>query len=132
MKDTIFENIAQGKIESYKIYEDELTCAFLDINPTSKGHTLVIPKKNYIDIFEIPERELKALAISIKKVSIILKEKLNAKGVNILNASGKVAQQSVFHLHFHILPRYEGDGLNMWPEGKDKNDISKIHEMIMK
>ncbi len=116
----IFCKIVNKEIPSKKIYEDKKVIAFLDINPISKGHTLIIPKKHSENIFDIGESELKGIISTSKKISILLKNKLNADGVNILHASGKEAQQSVFHFHIHIIPRYKDDGLNTWPKSNYK------------
>lgn len=114
--DCIFCKIASGEIPCKKIYEDKKVIAFLDINPISKGHSLVIPKKHFENIFDIEEDTLKEIISIGKKISLTLKENLNADGINIIHASGKEAQQSVFHFHIHLVPRYRGDNLNTWPE----------------
>jgi len=113
MNNCIFCQISQSLVKSWKIYENEHVYAFLDINPISKYHTLIIPKKHYKDIFDIPEDELKELVIAIKKLTTLFKEKLGIKNVQIINSSGEEAQQDVFHVHFHIIPRQKGDGLDL-------------------
>ena len=112
--DCIFCEIIKGNSRAYIVHEDDETIALLDKHPINRGHTLVIPKAHYENVFDIPEEALGAVATTIKKVSTQLKENLKADGVNILNASGKAAQQSVFHLHFHLVPREEHDGLDAW------------------
>ncbi len=109
-----------GEIPAYIIYEDENTIAFLDKKPVCEGHILVAPKRRYNNIFDIPEKELCNVIKAIKKVAEILKNKIGATGINILHASGSSAQQSVNHLHFHIIPRKKNDGLDMWPKVKYK------------
>lgn len=118
--DCIFCKIAKGEVPSRKIYENKKVIAFLDVNPISKGHTLVIPKKHFENIFEINESDLKEIISASKRISLLLKDKLNAKGINILHASGKEAQQSVFHFHIHIIPRYQNDKLDTWPKSNYK------------
>lgn len=118
--DCIFCKIASGEILSKKIYEDKKVIAFLDINPISKGHTLIIPKKHFENIWDINELYLKEIINASKKTSLLLKNKLNAEGINILHASGKEAQQSVFHFHIHVVPRYKDDKLNTWPKSNYK------------
>ena len=108
MNDCIFCKIVSGEIPSYKIYEDEYAYAFLDISCDSVGHTLVIPKKHCVNVLDCGADDLQAVTAAVQKIS------RGYTGVNVLNASGKSAQQSVFHLHFHIIPRNEGDGLNTW------------------
>ena len=120
MKDCIFCQIVKCGSKSYKIYEDEYILSILDKSPSSKGHCLLIPKKHYKDIYDINEKTLKRIAAALKKVSFLLKKKLNCTGINILHASGNDAQQSIFHFHFHLLPRYKGDGINAWVESPRK------------
>lgn len=123
----IFCKIIKGEIPSYKIYEDENTYAFLDIADDAYGHTLVIPKKHYENILDIPENELAMVMNTVKKISNHYTKKCGYTGVNVMNASGKDAQQSVFHLHFHVFPRKEGDGVKAWPEfGKVNADFEKV------
>jgi len=104
----IFCKIANKEIPSKVIYEDENTLAFLDINPRSKGHTLVIPKEHYETFDEIPEDVATNLIKTIKKVVDILKS-LNPDGYNILNNNKPIAGQEVPHVHFHIIPRYNDE-----------------------
>ncbi len=123
-KSCIFCKIANGEIPVYQIYEDELVKAFLDVNPIAKGHTLVIPKKHYENIFETPDEVLERINIICKKLAIKIKNKLGATGINIINASGKDAQQTVFHLHYHIIPRNQNDNLDLWFHKKSKEEIN--------
>lgn len=113
MKDCLFCKISQGEIKSWKVYEDEYVFAFLDINPVNEYHTLVIPKKHYEDIFDVPEKELQEVVSVIKKLATLYNQKLGIKNVQIINNSGAEAQQDVFHLHFHIVPRKNGDNQNI-------------------
>lgn len=110
MEDCIFCQISQGKAKSWKVYENEHVYAFLEINPVNEYHTLVIPKKHYKDIFDIPEIELKEIMSVIKLLTTLYKEKVGIENVQIINSSGSEAQQDVFHVHFHIIPRRKGDG----------------------
>lgn len=126
MQDCIFCQISQGKVKSWKVYENEHVYAFLDIGAVNEYHTLVTPKEHYKDIFDIPENELKEIVSVIKKLTTLYKEKLGIENVQIINSSGSEAQQDVFHIHFHIVPRYKGDGQDVkWkthPEMKEKFD----------
>lgn len=106
MNDCIFCKIVKGEIHSYKIYEDDDVYAFLDINPVSRGHTLVVPKEHYADIFEIPEDLLSKVNIVVKKLSSRIKERLECDGINILQNNGSCAGQTVLHYHVHIQPVY--------------------------
>lgn len=122
MNDCIFCKIIKGEIPCYKIYEDEKTLAFLDIACDSFGHTLVIPKKHFENVLDCDGEYLSAVMETVKKVSRHYVDNCGFSGVNILNASGRSAQQSVFHLHMHIIPRKENDGLDTWPL-KDKLEL---------
>lgn len=129
-KNCIFCEIIKEK-KILQIYENEHIVCFLDRNPISKGHCLVIPKKHYRNIFDIQPEVLSNVILATKKVSLLMKEKLGAKGVNILHASGKSAQQSVFHFHLHLVPRYSKDGLDTWPKDcKYEGDIEKIFKKL--
>jgi histidine triad (HIT) family protein len=129
--DCIFCKIVRGEIPCHKIWEDENLLAFLDINPLVEGHTLVIPKKHFQDIFDIDEENISKINEGVKKVTGLMKENLKVDGVNVLNASGKSAQQSVFHIHYHVIPRFENDGLDIFPEKKDViKELSEIASKI--
>ena len=113
MENCIFCKISRGEAHSWKVYEDEHTYAFLDINPVNEYHTLVIPKKHYVNIFDVPEDEAVSIMKTIKKVVNLYSEKLGLKNAQIFNSNGAEAQQDVFHIHFHIIPRFSGDGQNI-------------------
>lgn len=115
MSDCIFCKIIQGDIPSFKIYENDKVYAFLDIACDAYGHTLVVPKKHFINVLDCDREYLDAVVEAVQLISRHYVNDCGFDGVNVLNASGKSAEQSVFHLHFHIIPRKDGDGLNMWP-----------------
>jgi histidine triad (HIT) family protein len=110
--DCIFCKIIDGDIPSYKIYEDEYVLAFLDITQTTKGHTLVIPKKHYKNIFDTPKDIAEKVFSVVPKIANALKETFNPIGINIVNNNDQPLQ-SVFHLHIHLIPRYEDDQFNI-------------------
>lgn len=129
--DCIFCKIVSGEIPSYKVYEDDSVLAFLDIAPVSPGHTIVIPKKHYKNFEDIPESELYAVAGAIKKIGKSIKENLGVEGYNVSENNDPVAGQIVPHIHFHIIPRSEGDGLKLWPQGKyADNEAEKVLNKI--
>ena len=133
MTECSFCKIIAGKLPSNKIYENENVLAFAPLKDTiiSKGHMLVIPKKHYENIYDIPKDELHHIIDVVKIISQKLKEKFNAEGINILHASGKVAQQSCFHFHIHLIPRYKGDGLDTWPEtGYKEDNFPEVYKEI--
>ena len=118
METCIFCKIARKEAKATIFFEDENCVAFVPLEQASKGHMLVIPKVHSKDIFDIEDKSLTALAITAKQVAINLVKEYGATGVNLLNASGKDAQQSAFHFHLHIIPRYPNDGLDMWIRNK--------------
>lgn len=109
----LFCKIINNEIPSYKIYEDDKFLAFLDISQATTGHTLIVPKKHYANIFELDDEVAQEILIVVKKVSLLLKEKLGISDVNIINNSGKLAGQTVDHFHIHIVPRYPNDDLQI-------------------
>ena len=104
--DCVFCAIAEAEIPSFKVYEDELVLAYLDINPFTKGHTLVIPKAHTTGLLDTPDETLAAVLARVKKIAAHLKKALPCDGFNILQNNGAAAGQTVMHLHFHIVPRY--------------------------
>lgn len=116
MNECVFCKIIKGELPCYKIYEDEYTLAFLDISKDCYGHTLVIPKKHFENILDCDEECLSYTMKTVKKIAKHYVENCGFKGVNILNANGVEAQQSVFHLHFHILPRKDNAEYNAFPQ----------------
>ena len=127
----IFCKIIKGEIPSYKIYEDEYTYAFLDIAKDVDGHTLVIPKKHVVNVLDCDIETLNHVINTVKKICNHYVNDLGYEGCNILNASGEAAQQSVMHLHFHIIPRKANDGVDSWPKYEAaKNELSQMHELL--
>ena len=104
MEDCVFCKIIKGDIPSYKIYEDNFVYAFLDINPSLPGHTLVVPKKHSENIFDIEKDDLKQVIFASKEIAQKMRD-LGCAGVNIYNNNGAVSGQIVFHFHIHIVPR---------------------------
>jgi histidine triad (HIT) family protein len=117
----------------YKIYEDEYTLAFLDISNDVDGHTLIVPKKHFVNVLDIDNFTLEKIIATTKKVANHYVDNCGFEGVNILNASGEEAGQSVFHLHFHIFPRKKDDGANLWFDNKiaskSLEEMKKLLEM---
>lgn len=133
MTECSFCKIIAGELPSNKIYENEHVLAFAPLKKgiIAKGHMLVIPKKHYLDIYDIPREKLHHIINTAKMIAQKLKEKYGADGINILHASGKVAQQSCFHFHIHLIPRYKDDGLDTWPETDYKeNNFPKVYKEI--
>ncbi|PKK87871.1 MAG: diadenosine tetraphosphate hydrolase, partial [Tenericutes bacterium HGW-Tenericutes-7] len=106
---TIFEKIIAREIPAHIVYEDEKTIAFLDISQATKGHTLVVPKKAYPNIYEMDTNILKEVIAVTQKIAVAVKDAFHASGVNILSNNDEIAGQTVFHFHFHVIPRYTKD-----------------------
>lgn len=120
MNDCVFCKILSGEVPSYRIYEDEFTYAFLDIAQDAVGHTLVIPKKHCVNVLDCDKDILAKVMETVQKIAKHYVENCGYDGVNILNCNGKSAHQSVYHLHFHIIPRKSGDGMFWWPKEPKK------------
>lgn len=116
MENCIFCKILKGEIPSYKVYEDSYVLAFLDINPTRHGHVLVIPKKHTQNFETTDDETLAKLVSAVKKIGKSIKENLPAESYNVSVNNDKASGQIIPHIHFHIIPRNEGDGLKPWPQ----------------
>jgi histidine triad (HIT) family protein len=128
---TIFEKIITDEIPHHKIHEDDDTFVFLDATPCAYGHTLVIPKKPYKNIYEIPSDVSGKLFQTVQKISVAIKKAVECDGINILMNNEPAAGQTVFHSHIHIIPRFENDGGYqgkhlIYSEGKAKEITEKI------
>lgn len=106
---TIFERIINREIPSNIVYEDEYTIAFLDLSQVTKGHTLVVPKKAFPDLFSLDDETSARLLKVCVIVATALKKAFNLEGLNLVNNNGTIAGQSVFHFHIHLIPRYPND-----------------------
>ena len=109
--DNIFAKILRGEIPAYKVYEDDHVLAFMDVMPQSDGHALVIPKIGAINLFEIDADALGKLIVVTQTIAKAAKQAFNADGVTVMQFNGSAAGQTVFHLHFHVIPRYENKPL---------------------
>lgn len=131
--DCIFCKIIVNEIPSNKIYEDDDVLAFLDIRPTAKGHTLVAPKKHTPNLLETNDAALAMLISKVKMLAPKIMEALGAAGFHFTINTGSAAGQTVFHLHGHIIPRYENDGLRTWPhQEQEPKTAQELAEHIKK
>jgi len=131
--ETLFERIGAGELPSYKVYSDEHVYAFLDINPLSRGHTLVIPRRRYVHLDEVPDDVARALGSAVVRVARAVVEATGARSYNVLQNNGKNAGQAVPHVHFHVIPKYDdGTGLpHHWPAGElDEDDAQALRQAI--
>jgi histidine triad (HIT) family protein len=125
--DCVFCKIIDGQLPSMKIDEDDSTLTFMDIHPLSSGHCLVVPKHHAATIFEADVRDLEAAIVAAKRVALAIQEALRPDGLNVLQANGAAAFQSVPHFHLHLIPRWTDDG-----KGFDWKVVPGNREVIMK
>src|SRR3954469_15366826 len=112
-EDCIFCKVLAGEIPSERIYEDDHAVAVMDINPWTRGHAVVIPRKHAADLFEIDDDELEHVVVAAKRVATKMRDTLGCDGINLLQSNGRAAWQTIFHLHFHVIPRYDDDPLEL-------------------
>jgi histidine triad (HIT) family protein len=124
--DCIFCKIVAGELPATIVDQDERTLAFMDINPATRGHALVIPRAHTPDLLSIEADELEAVALAAQRLARRAKERLHADGVNVINSCGAAAWQTVFHFHLHVIPRYADDPLKLpWtPAPGDPEEIA--------
>ena len=130
--DCIFCKIIAGEIPAVRILDDEKVIAFMDINPASRGHMLVVPKNHAENIFEISEADLSSVMGAVKRCAGAVKEALGAEGVTVLQLNGKASDQLVPHLHVHIMPRWENDGMTVSQWEMGKGDMEELENMARK
>lgn len=111
--DCLFCKIIAGEVPSQIVAEDERTVAFMDINPGTRGHALVVPRNHAKDLHEIDGDDLAAVALAAQRLAARARDRLQADGVNLMNGCGRAAWQTVFHFHMHVIPRYDGDPLRL-------------------
>jgi histidine triad (HIT) family protein len=126
--DCLFCGIVAGSIPSQTIDSDERTVAFMDISPATPGHALVVPRKHSADLLEISDEDLNATVLAALRLARRMKDVLEADGINLINACGAAAWQTVFHFHIHVVPRYEDDPLKLpWiPAPGDSDEIAAV------
>lgn len=135
VEDCIFCRIVKGEIPASKVFESDSILSFLDINPVSRGHTLVIPRLHYETLEDFPDELLAELSKAVKQISAAAARAVGADGYNIQMSNRPAAGQVVPHAHFHIIPRFEGDGLKHWPgraygEGEAEAILQAIRKSI--
>jgi histidine triad (HIT) family protein len=130
--DCLFCKIVAGEIPATVVREDERTIAFMDINPATHGHVLVIPRAHATDLLEIGAEDLTACALAAQDLAVRVKTRLGADGVNLINSCGRAAWQSVFHFHVHVIPRYADDPVRLpWdPAPGDPDTIAAAAQAL--
>jgi histidine triad (HIT) family protein len=130
--DCLFCKIVAGEIPATIVASDERTVTFMDINPATRGHALVVPRNHARDLLEIDPEDLAAVAQTGRRLAKVAKTTLEADGVNLINSCGAAAWQTVFHFHLHVIPRYEGDPLQLpWVPGPgDLDEIAQTGNQL--
>ncbi len=128
----IFAKILSGAIPSARVYEDDRTLAFMDAFPQSKGHTLVIPKVDACNLFDIEPADLQNLIVETQRIARAVRDALSPDGVRIMQFNGEAAGQTVFHIHFHILPMWDDQPLGRHAGGgmADINELNALAAQI--
>ena len=132
--DCIFCKIVNGDIPSRKLYEDDNFIVIMDLSPASKGHSLVIPKEHYANIYEMPEELCGEAMIVAKKMASKMTDALLADGFNIMQNNNEVAGQTVFHFHMHLIPRYKEDAscITMKAKSASAEELDEVKAAILK
>lgn len=130
--DCLFCRIISGEIPGTIVDQDESTVAFMDINPATRGHALVVPRRHSRDLIEIEREDLEATIVAAQRLARRMRERLGADGINLLNSCGQAAWQTVFHFHIHVIPRYDGDPLRLpWtPAPGDPEEIAAAAQAL--
>ena len=130
--DCIFCKIVAGELPAEIVDQDDHTVSFMDINPWTRGHALVIPRNHSKNLYEIPEEDLGHVAAAAKRLALRMKERLGCDGVNLLNSCEPAAWQTVFHFHAHVIPRYEDDPLRLPgnPREPEDGELAQVAEQL--
>ncbi len=130
--DCLFCGIVAGDVPAQLVDSDEHTVAFMDINPATAGHALVVPRTHSADLFELSDQDLEHTMVAARRLARRMKAALHPDGFNVLNSCGAAAWQTIFHFHLHVVPRYEDDPLELpWvPHAGDPDEIAAVAERI--
>ena len=130
--DCLFCKIVAGDIPATKVHEDDRTIAFMDINPATRGHLLVIPREHSRNLLEIDDDDLARVAAGAKRLAVRMRERLGCDGINLLNSSEPAAWQTVFHFHMHVIPRYDDDPLRLpgAPQQVDQDELQAVADEL--
>jgi histidine triad (HIT) family protein len=130
--DCIFCKIVAGEIPSHRVDEDDRTISFMDINPWTRGHALVIPKAHSRNLYDIEQGDLAATAAASQRLALKMRDRLECDGINLVNSSEPAAMQTVFHFHMHVIPRYHGDPLRLpaHPEPAAQDELAELAEQL--
>jgi histidine triad (HIT) family protein len=131
-EDCIFCKIVAGELPAEKVDEDEHTVAFMDVNPWTRGHALVIPRNHTPDLYEIEDDDLRHTAVAARRLARRMRERIGCDGINVLNAVEPAAWQTVFHFHLHVIPRYHDDPLELptRPRQAEADDLASVADEL--
>ena len=126
--DCLFCKIAAGELPSEIVQEDEHTVAFMDINPWTRGHALVIPRRHSRNLYEVDDEDLRNATVAAKRLALRMRDRLHCDGVNLLNCCEPAAWQTVFHRHIHVIPRYDDDPLQLpvRPTQAEQEELARV------
>jgi len=130
LENCVFCRIARKEEHASFIYEDKDVVAFLDARPVNEGHTLVVPRKHYENIFEVPDEEVANLFKVVKKLAYVVSKSEKAQGISLIQNNGEAARQLIFHFHVHIIPRYEGQDSHRPRETVEQNELDRVATKI--
>jgi len=132
MSDCLFCGIVNGDVPAQIVDSDEHTVAFMDINPATRGHALVVPRRHVADLIEISDEDLAHTATAARRLARKIDSALEPDGLNLLNSTRPAAWQTIFHFHLHVIPRYEDDPLKLpWTPGAgDEDEIAQVADRI--
>jgi histidine triad (HIT) family protein len=127
-EDCIFCKIVSGELPAEKVAEDDHTIAFMDLNPWTRGHSLVIPRNHSRSLYDVDPEDLRHAVVAAKRLAERMRDRLGCDGVNLLNSCEPAAWQTVFHLHLHVIPRYEGDPLRLpgQPQRPEEGELARV------
>ena len=130
--DCIFCKIVAGDLPAQVVYQDDHTVSFMDINPWTRGHALVIPRNHSRNLLDIDEDDLAHVMAAAKRLAVHMRDRLGCDGVNVLNSSEPAAWQTVFHFHVHVIPRYDDDPLRLpgAPQQVDQDELRAVAEEL--
>ena len=131
-EECLFCKVVAGEVPAQLVDEDEHTVAFMDINPWTRGHALVVPREHSRNLYEIGEADLARTAAASQRLARRMKERLGCDGVNLINSCEPAAWQTVFHFHVHVIPRYDDDPLQLpvRPHEGDQDEIARVAEAL--
>jgi len=131
-EDCIFCKIVAGELPAERVDEDEHTIAFMDLNPWTRGHALVVPRAHSRNLYEVGDEDLAHTAQAAKRLALRMRDRLGCDGINLINSCEPAAWQTVFHLHIHVIPRYDDDPLQLptRPQEADQEELAKVADEL--